>query len=538
MARPNLRGRIRWATSAARIRIGHFYRRSNGVEHWAVVCKGRGVNMDAKRYFQGRRVCKSFLSRKLTSVATNVLLGAMNQGIRQFFAFLFCLSFALSLLGCAAPMVERRASWSLLPTAAEVEADRARLAIPSELRTRLNAITAQSCKAASNAQLNRQLIGQTAYEPLEEVRQNLVIALLKWGAEQAYEKTPEERAAFLQARQLMPLPPVEWQPSAPVPEAEAPPLLEHPIVQAGAGGVSGLAIGAVPFGPAGAEVAIELRLLPKGTYWARVGKACGEIVIGTGQIIVGCAGIGAGAGMSGTGGGAAVGVPVVIGSVAIMANGCATGGHGVAELHQLWREGDVPSEAPAPAAGQWVLKKAAEKPTPQAPIAKAAPAVKPATPPAVAQQTTTTTLFKSTGKRVTKTGETTTTTTPRVKGKPSATSADAAPVAKGAKRGPKTDPEAPHNAARIKDRKKLEAEGNEILSGGGGELREKLVKTPGGLKSGRRPDTTFKTPEGAERGRNYGKTNADGTPVKREQEALDDLNKDGKLPTDFVPYDR
>ncbi len=140
--------------------------------------------------------------------------------------------------------------------------------------------------------------------------------------------------------------------------------------------------------------------------------------------------MGVGAGMSCTGGGAAVGVPVAAGSLMILANGCATTGHGAAELGHLLRDGDVPSESPAPAPGQWVLKKPAEKPATQAPVAKAAPAVKPATPPAVAQQTTTTTLFKSTGKRVTKRGETTTTTTPRVKGKPSATSADVAPVAK------------------------------------------------------------------------------------------------------------
>jgi hypothetical protein len=33
-------------------------------------------------------------------------------------------------------------------------------------------------------------------------------------------------------------------------------------------------------------------------------------------------------------------------------------------------------------------------------------------------------------------------------------------------------------------------------------------------------------------------THQDLTPVKREQEALEDLNKHGDVPTDFVPYDR
>jgi len=41
-----------------------------------------------------------------------------------------------------------------------------------------------------------------------------------------------------------------------------------------------------------------------------------------------------------------------------------------------------------------------------------------------------------------------------------------------------------------------------------------------------------------DRGVNVGRTNADGTPVKREREALDDLNKHSDTPTEFVPYDR
>jgi len=41
---------------------------------------------------------------------------------------------------------------------------------------------------------------------------------------------------------------------------------------------------------------------------------------------------------------------------------------------------------------------------------------------------------------------------------------------------------------------------------------------------------------GAQRGVNVGKTKADGTPVTREQKALDDLNGPGALPTTFEPY--
>ena len=49
----------------------------------------------------------------------------------------------------------------------------------------------------------------------------------------------------------------------------------------------------------------------------------------------------------------------------------------------------------------------------------------------------------------------------------------------------------------------------------------------GGNKSGRRPDITYVAPEGETRGRNVGRQAADGRPVKREREALDDLNGPG-----------
>ncbi|NVB39793.1 hypothetical protein G6O69_18255 [Pseudenhygromyxa sp. WMMC2535] len=107
---------------------------------------------------------------------------------------------------------------------------------------------------------------------------------------------------------------------------------------------------------------------------------------------------------------------------------------------------------------------------------------------------------------------------------------------KGKKRGPKTDPNAPHNAKIRSEAKKLEEEGNVIIGGGG--RKEQLIHTRGGHKSGRRPDILYRTPEGNIRGRNVGRTRADGSPVKREVEALEDLNGPGQTPTDFTPYDR
>lgn len=109
-------------------------------------------------------------------------------------------------------------------------------------------------------------------------------------------------------------------------------------------------------------------------------------------------------------------------------------------------------------------------------------------------------------------------------------------VTQSRKRGPSTDPDAPHNAkireigARIKD------EDGEILAGGG-LLPEKVVPTPGGHKNSRRPDIIYRDCEGNLCGINVGRTKADGSPVTREQKALEDLNVHGGLPTTFERYD-
>jgi RHS repeat-associated protein len=111
----------------------------------------------------------------------------------------------------------------------------------------------------------------------------------------------------------------------------------------------------------------------------------------------------------------------------------------------------------------------------------------------------------------------------------------AAPAAGGAKRGPKTDPTAPHNATIRSQAAALEAEGNAVIAGGG-RAKERLIKTPGGAKSGRRPDILYESPNGELRGRNVGLVDSKGQPILREQRALDDLNGPGGLPTEFVPY--
>jgi RHS repeat-associated protein len=105
-----------------------------------------------------------------------------------------------------------------------------------------------------------------------------------------------------------------------------------------------------------------------------------------------------------------------------------------------------------------------------------------------------------------------------------------------AKRGPKTDPTAPHNAKIRAEGDRLALEGNDILAGGG-RAPERAIPTPGGYKGSRRPDILYKTPDGTVKGLNVGKTKVDGAPVSREAKAIQDLNAVG-VETDFVPYDR
>lgn len=143
------------------------------------------------------------------------------------------------------------------------------------------------------------------------------------------------------------------------------------------GFVFGAASGAVPLASQTVNLGIEMKLLPNGSYWARVGRACGEIAVGTGEIILGCVGLGTGATMTGTGGGAPAGIVVIAGSGTLLLNGCATTAHGVGALQEVLREGepvpDQPAPAPAPAS-----KPQATAPKPQAtappPVATNAPA--------------------------------------------------------------------------------------------------------------------------------------------------------------------
>ncbi len=107
---------------------------------------------------------------------------------------------------------------------------------------------------------------------------------------------------------------------------------------------------------------------------------------------------------------------------------------------------------------------------------------------------------------------------------------------KGAKRGPKTDPNAPHNA-KIREVAAGIKPPDRVIAGGG-VAPERLIPTPGGHKAGRRPDVLVERPDGSLYAVNVGRTQASGATVPREVKALDDLNNRAGIPTTFVPYDR
>jgi RHS repeat-associated protein len=107
------------------------------------------------------------------------------------------------------------------------------------------------------------------------------------------------------------------------------------------------------------------------------------------------------------------------------------------------------------------------------------------------------------------------------------------------KTGPKPAGQGPHNEkiTEIANRELKNNPGSEIIAGGGRE-RERLIATPGGNKEGRRPDIIIRNPDGTLRGINVGLTDKNGIPIRREIEALQDLNTKSPIPTTFESYQR
>src|SRR6266511_3172204 len=105
----------------------------------------------------------------------------------------------------------------------------------------------------------------------------------------------------------------------------------------------------------------------------------------------------------------------------------------------------------------------------------------------------------------------------------------------GAKTGPKPKGTGPHNK-KIEEVAKSVKDG-QVIAGGQGPLPEAVIPTPGGLKSVRRPDILVRRPDGSVYGINVGKRSLrTGAMIKREAEAIADLEKFGDIEMHFAPY--
>ncbi|WP_405525497.1 hypothetical protein OG426_22865 [Streptomyces canus] len=100
-------------------------------------------------------------------------------------------------------------------------------------------------------------------------------------------------------------------------------------------------------------------------------------------------------------------------------------------------------------------------------------------------------------------------------------------------RGPKPAGTGPHNLkiAEIAD----QVTDGQVIAGGA-RLPEREFATPGGFKDSRRLDILVERPDGTQYGINVGKqTMRSGAPIKREAEALQDLEGIG-MEMHFVAY--
>ena len=104
------------------------------------------------------------------------------------------------------------------------------------------------------------------------------------------------------------------------------------------------------------------------------------------------------------------------------------------------------------------------------------------------------------------------------------------------KRGPKPKGTGRHNL-KIEEVAKQIKDGKIIAGGGRGYPPEAKIPTPNGIKESRRPDILVERfDDGSIYGINVGKTTASGAPIKREAEAINDLEQAG-IPMWYIPYD-
>ena len=102
----------------------------------------------------------------------------------------------------------------------------------------------------------------------------------------------------------------------------------------------------------------------------------------------------------------------------------------------------------------------------------------------------------------------------------------------GSKTGPKPAGTGPHNQ-KITDVANSVKDGKVVA--GGQQLPEKAINTAGGIKNSRRPDIILERPDGSQYGINVEKTTTPGAPIKREADAINDLEGVG-FEMHFVPY--
>lgn len=102
-----------------------------------------------------------------------------------------------------------------------------------------------------------------------------------------------------------------------------------------------------------------------------------------------------------------------------------------------------------------------------------------------------------------------------------------------AKTGPKPFGTGAHNL-KIAEVAQSVGDGK-VVAGGQTGTAERVVRTPAGLKGSRRPDITVEREDGSEYGINVGKQSRTGAPIKREAEAIYDLEGVG-TEMHFVPY--
>jgi hypothetical protein len=104
----------------------------------------------------------------------------------------------------------------------------------------------------------------------------------------------------------------------------------------------------------------------------------------------------------------------------------------------------------------------------------------------------------------------------------------------GLKRGPKPFGVGAHNV-KIAEVADQVSDGAVVAGGQRLGLPEAVIKTENGFKGSRRPDILVERANGSRYGINVGKQAATGAPIKREAQAIQDLEGAG-LEMHFVPY--